>query len=93
MMLRRMGMVWETTLNNECIHFHGILDDEESLETDQTGKILVIRRVVLTIETVTAKRFAFKQIIQDEEETDWYVMETLKDSDGSLTRCVLVEVE
>lgn len=91
MMLRRTGSQWETTVNGECVLFYGIFDDEEGLENDTTGKVVVVRRATLVCETSVAKYFTFKQVMKDEDDTEWMVHETLKESDGALTRCVLLE--
>lgn len=92
MMLRRAGSLWETDIDGECVPFYAIFDDEEGIETDSTGRPVVQRRASVLCETKTAKRFVFKQVIKDDEETSWQVHETLKESDGSLTRCVILEV-
>jgi hypothetical protein len=93
MMLRRVGTPWSTTVDGECLHFYGIFDDEEGLENDTTGKTVVVRRAVVLVETKVARKFSFKQVLKDEDDVEWYVHETLKESDGSLSRCVIVEAE
>lgn len=93
MMLRRTGELWTTEIDGECVEFYGIFDDEEGLENDATGKPVVVRRAVLLTETKVARKFGFKHVLKDEDDVSWHVHETLKESDGSLTRCVIVEVE
>ena len=90
-LLRRTGTLWETDINDECVEFYGVFDDEEGLETDTTGKPVVVRRATLMCETSVAKKFQFKQVLVDEDDNKWQLHETLKESDGALTRCVILE--
>lgn len=91
-LLKRAGEEWTTTVEGECLTFNAIMDDEEALENDNAGKVVVVRRNVLTVSSLVAKHFDFKQKVTKDEK-EYYVMETLRESDGSLTRCVIVEVE
>ena len=89
--LRLAGETWTTTLDGECESFYGIFDAENRLETDTAGMPVVIAGSVLTCKTSMAKRFAYNQQLTDPDGTIWYCRETLKESDGVLSRCSLTE--
>lgn len=89
--LRKMGSVWEATIDGECQQFYGIFDAENRLQEDGSGMQVLIAGSVLTVNSDIAKHFGFNHQLKDERGTVWYCREVLKVDDGALSRCTLTE--
>lgn len=90
--LKRCGTLWNTDIDNECVSFYAVFDSEQTVQTDTTGLTALITGCVLTMETDIAVNLAYNQILNDENEKQWYAREVTMIGDGSESKITLVEV-
>lgn len=89
--LKRTGAKWTADVEGARTEFYGVFDAAESVETDNAGKDVVMSNTTVLVKTSVARHFGFKHELTDDQEQVWYCYETLKQDDGLLSKCVLVE--
>lgn len=90
---RRVGSLWEASIDSECTTFYGVFDAENRLESDATGMNVIIAGSVLHAPTSIAHKLTYGQTITDDKGKEWIVRDILRIDDGAVSRISLVEVE
>ena len=80
-LMTALGDVWTTTRDGESVTFRAILDDEEQYNLQDGPLQDKTRLLAITVLTTT-----------DDDGTTYQVRERVKQGDGQLTLCRLVEV-
>lgn len=83
-MMRVFGENCRVTIDDTCIDFKGIFDQENQLETVD-GVSVILQGSVLTVPKNIAIRLARGMEIQVDD-TTWYVREILRTDDGEIGR-------
>ena len=91
-LMTALGDVWTTTRDGESVTFRAILDDEEQYNLQDGPLQDKTRLLAITVLTTTADGFADNQVVTDDDGTTYQVRERVKQGDGQLTLCRLVEV-
>lgn len=92
-MLKKMGILCEASLANECVEFYAVFDRQNVLETAD-GMQVIIEGSVLTVEKSVADKLVRNTTIKSgewDDEKTFYVREVLYQDDGELARVSIVE--